>query len=88
MPGWYTRHCSVTMHSNGSLAEARQHRMHHIMHMFSPQHTYATDFFLKMWHDSNEKGILHIFSRQILAQAVKNGHDHNYFHHEANRRLI
>ena len=38
--------------------EARQHRMHHV---FSAQHICATDFFLKIWHNSIDKGILQIF---------------------------
>ena len=38
--------------------------------------TYATDFFFKLWYDSIVKCILHDFSRKILAQAVKNEHDH------------
>ena len=60
------------MHWNDGLVEARHH---HVNHVISAQHTYATDFFLKLWYDSIVKCILHNFSRKILAQAVKNMHD-------------
>ena len=49
--GWYARYCSVAVHRNGDLGEARQYHTHH---MFSAQHTYVTDFYLKMLHDSIE----------------------------------
>ena len=61
------------MHWNGGLVEARHHPMSREL---SAQHTYATDFFLKLWHDSIVKCILGNFSRKIQAQAVKNVHDH------------
>ena len=58
---------------NGDLVEARHH---HVSRVFSAQHTYATDFFLKLWYDSIVKCILDNFPRNILAQAVKNVHEH------------
>ena len=61
------------MHWNDGLVEACHH---HVSRVFSAQHTYATDFFFKLWYDSIVKYILHNFSRKILAQAVKNMHDH------------
>ena len=61
------------MHWNDGLVEARHH---HVIRVFSAQHTYATDFFLKLWYDSIVKCILHNFSRKRLAQAVKIMHDH------------
>ena len=61
------------MHWNGGLVEARHH---HVSRLLSAQHTYATDFFLKLWYDSVVKYILNNFSRNILAQAVKNVQDH------------
>ena len=61
------------MHWNGGLVEARHH---HVSRLLSAQHIYATDFFLKLWYDSVVKYILNNFSRNILAQAVKNVQDH------------
>ena len=61
------------MHWNGGLVEARHH---HVSFMLNSQHTYAADFFLKLWYDSIVKCILDNFSRKIVAQAVKNMHDH------------
>ena len=61
------------MHWNAGLVEARPH---HESRVLSVQHTYATDFFLKLWYDSIVKCILDNFSRKLLAQAVKNVHDH------------
>ena len=49
---------------------------HHVSRVLSAQHTYATDFFLKLWCDSIVKCILDNFSRKILAQAVKNVDGH------------
>ena len=63
------------MHWNGGLVEARHH---HVTRVLSAQHTNATDFFLKLWYNSIVKCILDNFSRKILAQAVKNVHDHNF----------
>ena len=61
------------MHWNGGLVEARHH---HESRELSAQHTYATDFFLELWYDSIVKCIIDNFSRKILAQALKNGHNH------------
>ena len=61
------------MHWNGGLVEARRH---HESRVLSAQHTYETDFFFKLWYDSIVKCILNNCSRKILAQAVKNVHDH------------
>ena len=64
----------VAMYWNGGLVEAHHH---HVRRVLSAQHTYATDFFfLKLWYDSIVKCILDKFMRKILAQAVKNVHDH------------
>ena len=71
--GWQARHGYLPMHWNGGLVEARHH---HVNRVFSAQDTNATDFLMKLWYDSIAKCILHNFSRQILAQAVKNVHDH------------
>ena len=61
------------MHWNGGLVEARHH---HVNSVFSAQHTYTTDFSLKLWYDPIVKCILDNFSGKILEQAVKNVHDH------------
>ena len=55
------------------LVEARHQN---VSRVFSAKHTYATDFLLKLWYESIVKCILHNFSRKILAQAVKNMHNH------------
>ena len=57
---------------NGGPVETRHH---HVNRVITAQHTYATDFFLKMWYDSIVKCILCNFSRKILVQVVKNVHD-------------
>ena len=61
------------MHWNGGFVEARHH---HVSRVLSAQHTYATDFFLKLWYDSIVKCSIDNFSRKILVQALKNVHDH------------
>ena len=61
------------MQWNGGLVEARHN---HVSRVLSAQHTYATHFFLNLWYDSIVKCILDNFSPKILAQAVKNVHDH------------
>ena len=58
---------------NGARVEARHHHMSRVL---SAQHTYATDFFLKLWYDSIVKYILDTFLHKMLARAVKNAHDH------------
>ena len=55
------------------LVEARHH---HVGRVLYAQHTHATHFILKLWYDSIVKCIIDNFSRKILAQAVKNMHDH------------
>ena len=55
------------MHWNGGLVETRHH---HVSRVLSAQHTYATDFFFKLWYDSNAKCILQNFSRKLFAQAI------------------
>ena len=69
---------------NVGLVEAHHH---HVSRVLSAQHPYATDFFLKLWYDSIVKWILDNFVRQMIAQAVKNVHDH-IFYPVANRGLI
>ena len=71
--GWRARHVYVAMHWNGGLVEASHYNVNRVL---SAKHTYATDFFLKLWYDSFAKSISHYFSRKILAQDVKNMHDH------------
>ena len=61
------------MHWNGGLVVARHHQVSRVL---SAQHTYATDFLLKLWYDSIVKCIIDNFSRKILVQALKNVHDH------------
>ena len=53
-----------SMHWNGALVEARHHHESHVLYA---QHTYATDFFLKLWYVSIVKCILDNLSRKILA---------------------
>ena len=61
------------MHWKSGLVESRHH---HVSRVLSAQHTYATDFVLKQWHDCIVRCILDNFSQKMLAQAVKNVHDH------------
>ena len=74
------------MQSNDNIVEARLHHMHHVL---SAQHTYVTDFFLKMWDwdKSIEKCILQIFRDKFYASRQKTW-ARSYFQHGANKGLI
>ena len=62
------RRWQVTMHCNGGLVEARHHHKHLV---FSAQHTFATDYFLRMWHDSIKICILEIFGCKYYRKPSK-----------------
>ena len=62
------RRWQVTVHWNGGLVEDRHHHKHLV---FSAQHTFATDFFLKMWYDSIQNAFSEIFGGKCYRKPSK-----------------